>query len=123
MFKFPESNKIHFQCDVILCKTNCPQLDCNSELKSTSNDSEQSKDWLQLLASTTALVFEPGEQTCESFPVYQTFMLLTYLHLHSGAIPGRVHGMAVPMAYSPLHNACHNAVGDAVGQHLPVLVA
>ena len=66
MFKFPEVNKIHFQCDIILCKVNCPQLQCNGEnLKSNIEDFRLSKDSIQLMASTTVFVAEPGAETCK----------------------------------------------------------
>jgi hypothetical protein len=68
MFKFPEVNKVHFQCDIILCKDGCPELQCNNEspLKgSIDKDSEISKDSIQLLASTTVFVVEPGSEICK----------------------------------------------------------
>ncbi|XP_054168417.1 uncharacterized protein LOC128965696 [Oppia nitens] len=69
MFKFPDVNKVNFQCDVILCKSNCPQLQCNSDTIKKDNDFELStiKDSIQLLASTTVFVIEPGDQISESY--------------------------------------------------------
>ncbi len=28
MFKFPESNRVHFQCDILVCKGPCRAVDC-----------------------------------------------------------------------------------------------
>jgi hypothetical protein len=70
MFKFPEVNKVHFQCDIILCKDGCPEPQCNNEspLKgSIEKNPEISKDSIQLLASTTIFVVEPGSETSSSY--------------------------------------------------------
>jgi len=70
MFKFPEVNKVHFQCDIILCKTDCPQLQCNGENSLKGSDDKEfviSKDSIQLLASTTVFVIEPGAQLCKYY--------------------------------------------------------
>ena len=85
MFKFPEVNKIHFQCDITLCKVNCPHLQCNGDtIKTSSEDSGLSKDSVQLLASTTAFVVEPGSEICRPFNFYQSisycFVYLQRLH-------------------------------------------
>jgi hypothetical protein len=28
MFKFPDSNRVHFQCDIVICKGDCDEPDC-----------------------------------------------------------------------------------------------
>lgn len=64
MFKFPQGNKLHIQCDVILCKEGCSQPECDSEMikKAVKTDLENGKEGaIQLLASTTVFVAEPGE--------------------------------------------------------------
>ncbi|KAL1116418.1 hypothetical protein AAG570_004892 [Ranatra chinensis] len=56
MFQFPDSNQLHFQCDVALCKGGCPQLDCD-DLVTGGSSSEDGV----LLASTSVFVLQPGD--------------------------------------------------------------
>ena len=30
MFRFPESNRVHFQCDIVICKGECEPTSCGS---------------------------------------------------------------------------------------------
>ena len=30
MFKFPESNRVHFQCDIVICKGECMETNCET---------------------------------------------------------------------------------------------
>ena len=78
MFKFPDSNRVHFQCDILVCKDECDQMIC--DLPSTQNSNETSRGPLAqarafepradallqpaedgaLMASTSVFVVEPG---------------------------------------------------------------
>ena len=64
MFKFPESNKLHIQCDIILCRGGCPEPQCNGE-RSIKGRDQIGDGAVQLLASTTAFVVEPGDELCK----------------------------------------------------------
>ncbi|XP_013788094.2 uncharacterized protein LOC106472011 [Limulus polyphemus] len=63
-FRFPDTNKIHFQCDIVLCRGHCIEADCVSTeklpqaLPQRRVDDEEN---VQLMASTTVFVLEPGE--------------------------------------------------------------
>lgn len=66
MFRFPDSNTVHLQCDILICKTD----DCGETLCVTDPDSEgrsfakqsgsQEDDEHRMMASTTVFVIEPG---------------------------------------------------------------
>ena len=66
MFRFPDSNTVHLQCDILICKTD----DCGETLCVTGPDSEgrsfakqsgsQEDDEHRMMASTTVFVIEPG---------------------------------------------------------------
>ncbi len=32
MFKFPDSNRVHFQCDIAVCNGPCKKVDCDEVL-------------------------------------------------------------------------------------------
>ncbi|KAL1479719.1 hypothetical protein MTO96_051630, partial [Rhipicephalus appendiculatus] len=67
-FRFPGSNKINIQCDIVLCQSSrCPVSSCGASpdgggIKSLPQikDSESA---VQLLASTSVFVVEPGESS------------------------------------------------------------
>lgn len=70
MFKFPNSNKVHFQCDVAICKGGCPPMTCDdmgeplptAQARSlNTRDGPQDGEEGVLMASTTVFVVEPGE--------------------------------------------------------------
>ena len=69
MFRFPDSNTVHLQCDIILCEKD----DCVESLCVTDPDSESGRslatqqgspspedDDNRMMASTTVFVLEPG---------------------------------------------------------------
>ena len=67
MFRFPDSNTVHLQCDILLCK----KEDCEEPLCVTDPDSESGRslplesppaddDDTRMMASTTVFVVEPG---------------------------------------------------------------
>ncbi|XP_076369653.1 uncharacterized protein LOC143256370 isoform X2 [Tachypleus tridentatus] len=64
-FKFPNTRKVHLQCDVILCKESCPQFQCQQNREELPQPLPQSQgqenENVQLLASTTVFVLEPGQ--------------------------------------------------------------
>ncbi|XP_040571387.1 uncharacterized protein [Lepeophtheirus salmonis] len=83
MFKFPESNRVHFQCDILVCPDICPKESCD-KVNSTSFSKSQSNSFLQasddgaLMASYSIFVVEPGtpiESVCDSCddPSYKWF--------------------------------------------------
>uniref|UniRef100_L7M6W3 ZP domain-containing protein n=1 Tax=Rhipicephalus pulchellus TaxID=72859 RepID=L7M6W3_RHIPC len=67
-FRFPGSNKINIQCDIVLCQSSrCPVSSCGASpdgggIKSLPQikDSESA---VQLMASTSVFVVEPGESS------------------------------------------------------------
>ena len=79
MFKFPDSNRVHFQCDILVCKDECDEMICDLP-SSTLNANETSRGPLAqarafepradallqpaedgaLMASTSVFVVEPG---------------------------------------------------------------
>lgn len=79
MFKFPDSNRVHFQCDILVCKDDCPAPVCDGVTNSNSTDvgspTGQARSFepradalLQppedgaLMASYSVFVVEPGAQ-------------------------------------------------------------
>ncbi|XP_037795556.1 uncharacterized protein LOC119590885 [Penaeus monodon] len=81
MFKFPASNRVHFQCDVLICKGPCKNERCVGQPErltevqgralpdSSVNSVEEKSGMVQ--ATTTVYVVEPssaGLQTCEWYP-------------------------------------------------------
>jgi hypothetical protein len=73
MFKFPESNRVHFQCDILVCRGRCIEEDCDSDDNdwrsgARSLDDDPQSDALTeqpgdgaLMASYSVFVVEPGE--------------------------------------------------------------
>ena len=69
MFRFPDSNTVHVQCDILLCERD----ECGESLCVTDPDSESGRslatqqgssgsedDDNRMMASTTVFVVEPG---------------------------------------------------------------
>lgn len=67
-FRFPGSNKINIQCDIVLCQSSlCPVSSCGASpdgggIKSLPQIKE-SDSAVQLMASTSVFVVEPGESS------------------------------------------------------------
>lgn len=71
MFRFPESSKIHIQCDIIMCRGGCPPPSCDTTgklLKGTAASRKQQapENGVHLLASVTGFVIDPDDEICES---------------------------------------------------------
>ena len=71
MFKFPESNRVHFQCDILVCKGVCKKVNCGEDgsVPEARALQEPSADALlqppedgALMASYSVFVLEPGEK-------------------------------------------------------------
>jgi len=74
MFKFPESKRAHFQCDIVICRGRCPEIACDgngteARLVPQARSLEPKADALlqpsedgALMASYSVFVLEPGEQ-------------------------------------------------------------
>ncbi len=71
MFKFPESNRAHFQCDILVCKGPCKKVDCGEDgsvpearaLQDPTADALlQPPEDGALMASYSVFVLEPGER-------------------------------------------------------------
>jgi len=75
MFKFPESNRVHFQCDIVICKGECEQSECPSSAEQLPTPQarslipkadafvqtpEDDDDDGALMASYSVFVVEPG---------------------------------------------------------------
>ncbi|XP_015789603.1 uncharacterized protein LOC107366494 [Tetranychus urticae] len=64
MFKFPGTNRVFIQCAVLLCKGGCNfNIDCEDTFTKRSSISKIRPDSnvMQILASTTVFVVDPGE--------------------------------------------------------------
>ncbi|XP_074605250.1 cuticlin-4 [Brevipalpus obovatus] len=64
MFKFPENNRVVIQCEVLLCRYRCDfDVDCDDSYvkRGTVPKVRPDSNTLQLLATTTVFVVEPGE--------------------------------------------------------------
>ena len=42
MFKFPDSNRVHFQCDIVVCQGPCEQPECDETLPEAAPRRRQS---------------------------------------------------------------------------------
>ena len=80
MFKFPDSNRVHFQCDIVVCQGPCQQPECDEALPVASQRSSSFRDPRidptaaaaaaegagneegALMASYSVFVLEPGER-------------------------------------------------------------
>jgi len=97
MFKFPDSNRVHFQCDIVICKGDCEPADCEAttELPSPQARSLQPKAdaFVQppsdgaLMASYSVFVVEPGTlpvevsdvcQSCGVTPVWLLYLCIAF---------------------------------------------
>jgi len=58
MFQFPDSNQVHFQCDIGICKGGCPEISCDDDVLPGSKDSVDDG---VILASTSVFVLQPGD--------------------------------------------------------------
>lgn len=69
-FRFPGSNKINVQCDIVLCQSSrCPVSSCGASPDGGTKSLPQVKDSdsaVQLMASTAVFVVEPGESSLSS---------------------------------------------------------
>lgn len=69
-FRFPGSNKINVQCDIVLCQSSrCPVSSCGASPDGGTKSLPQIKDSdsaVQLMASTSVFVVEPGESSLSS---------------------------------------------------------
>jgi len=100
MFKFPESNRVHFQCDIVVCKGECEMDECPfiaEELPSPQARALQPKadarvqdpeeDDGALMASYSVFVVEPGSapveksgscQDCSWGPVWLLYLCIAF---------------------------------------------
>jgi len=100
MFKFPESNRVHFQCDIVVCKGECEMDECPfiaKELPSPQARALQPKadarvqdpeeDDGALMASYSVFVVEPGSvpveksgscQDCSWGPVWLLYLCIAF---------------------------------------------
>ena len=83
MFKFPDSNRVHFQCDIVICQGPCEQPECDETLPEAPRRSSSFRDPRidpaavaadaagegagneeegALMASYSVFVLEPGEK-------------------------------------------------------------
>lgn len=65
MYRFPDTNQVNFQCDVVICKGSCAAAVCRGDDPSAAQarallDVDESSNAL-LMASTSVFVVEPGE--------------------------------------------------------------
>jgi hypothetical protein len=78
MFKFPDSNRVHFQCDIVICKGACAETDCDEALPEARSLKDprlaaatkaeallQATEEGSLMASYSVFVLEPGERVGE----------------------------------------------------------
>ena len=59
MFRFQDSNEIHFQCDLAVCKGACPEPMCDGQSRAITDDTIEQNGGL--LASTNVFVLDPGQ--------------------------------------------------------------
>ncbi|KAK7869654.1 hypothetical protein R5R35_010021 [Gryllus longicercus] len=73
MFRLPESNELHFQCDIGVCKGRCPEVNCDApdverlpsaQARALAKDvyQEASAEEGVLMASTSVFVLQPGDE-------------------------------------------------------------
>ena len=97
MFKFPESNRVNFQCDIVICKGECEETNCETqeELPAPQARSLQPQadarvqnpeDDGALMASYSVFVVEPGAvpvgsdtcQECSLGPVWLLYLCIAF---------------------------------------------
>ncbi|KAJ8920168.1 hypothetical protein NQ315_011829 [Exocentrus adspersus] len=75
MFRFPDSSEVHIQCNVGLCKGNCPIPVCTGDLPQRPLTTDE-----DVLAATSVFVLDPGEapliqELCEDGGVHPSWLL------------------------------------------------
>jgi hypothetical protein len=65
MFRFQDSNEIHFQCDLAVCKGACPEPKCDGQSKALTDEAAEQSGGL--LASTNVYVLEPGQPSSKYY--------------------------------------------------------
>ncbi len=139
IFKFPDSAKMYIQCDAILCRGGCQEPQCDSQ--SIKGRDLALDGYSQLSASTTVYVFEPSDESCESFKLlfklfYELFQrkiwkirLLTVVSNTKILICFEIsdirkskgmYGMALPMAYHFMHMFSCFAIINAIIKYVYV---
>lgn len=98
MFKFPDSNRVHFQCDIVICKGDCESPNCEEEeellpspqarsLQPKADAFVQPPDDGALMASYSVFVVEPGTlpvevsdvcQSCGVSPVWLLYLCIAF---------------------------------------------
>ena len=58
MFKFPESSRVHFQCDIVVCQGPCeqPGTQFNAPINNMKTVKDKSRDMLKFSASFFLLI-------------------------------------------------------------------
>ena len=92
MFKFPESNRVHFQCDIVICKGECEESNCGTSPDQSSGPQARSlvqppEDDGALMASYSVFVVEPGAvpveksdncQDCSLGPIWLLYLCIAF---------------------------------------------
>jgi len=96
MFRFPDSNRVHFQCDIVICKGACSMPDCTKDyeyiptpqarsLEEPKADAlTQPPDDGALMASYSVFVVEPGTlpvescENCGPVPVWLLYLCIVF---------------------------------------------
>ena len=99
MFRFPESNRVHFQCDIVICKGECEPTSCGSSPDQSDGPQARSlqpqadarvqppEDDGALMASYSVFVVEPGAvpveksdtcQECRLGPVWLLYLCIAF---------------------------------------------
>jgi len=98
MFKFPDSNRVHFQCDIVICKGDCEPTNCEESteapaapqarsLQPKADAFVQPPDDGALMASYSVFVVEPGTlpvevsdvcQSCGVSPVWLLYLCIAF---------------------------------------------
>merc|ERR1719419_631855 len=61
MFRFPDSNTVHLQCDILVCAVSeCTETLCVTNPSGSEERAEPEEDEHRMMASTTVFVIEPG---------------------------------------------------------------
>merc|ERR1719320_532736 len=99
MFKFPDSNRVHFQCDIVICKGDCDQPVCEDptqeslpspqarSLQPKADAFVQPPDDGALMASYSVFVVEPGTlpvevsdvcERCGVTPIWLLYLCIAF---------------------------------------------
>jgi len=84
MFRFAETNRVNFQCEMIICKKPCQMEACSDNIKSerlvSSDPDAQNLDSNMVKAATTVFVVDPalteGQQGCGWHPTWLWILTL-----------------------------------------------